>query len=143
MFSANDSRGGPQSGRSPNGARTRSTKSSRPRLEHDRQGPACRTFLFVEARPHPHASGRRLLALKHTVGLDLLKQTHETVQILLLIANWIPFLISLAVFASIAERHAELTGAESTSCSPRTGNVSYDVSDHAQQSQHGGGQRGV
>ncbi|HEY3969216.1 MAG TPA: hypothetical protein VGM05_31990 [Planctomycetaceae bacterium] len=44
--------------------------------------------------------------LKHGFGLDLLTRTHETVQILLLIVNGIPWIISLVLLAAIGERYA-------------------------------------
>src|SRR5262245_59174110 len=34
--------------------------------------------------------------LKRAFGLDLLKQTHETVQIILLLINWLPWIVALA-----------------------------------------------
>ncbi|MBS0260635.1 MAG: DUF2029 domain-containing protein [Planctomycetes bacterium] len=45
--------------------------------------------------------------LKRVTGLDLLAQTHETVHILLLIINWVPWLIALGLMALLAERYAK------------------------------------
>jgi hypothetical protein len=45
-------------------------------------------------------------ALKHALGLDLLKQTHETVQIILLFVNWLPWIVALVLLAAIGERYA-------------------------------------
>jgi hypothetical protein len=44
--------------------------------------------------------------LKHSVGLDLLAQTHETVQVILLVVNWVPWIMALALLAAIGERYA-------------------------------------
>jgi hypothetical protein len=44
--------------------------------------------------------------LKRACGLDLFAQTHETVQIILLIVNWLPWVISLALLAALLERYA-------------------------------------
>ena len=44
--------------------------------------------------------------LKHGAGLDLLTETHATVRALLLIVNWIPMLVALALTAAIGERYA-------------------------------------
>src|SRR5262245_7065318 len=44
--------------------------------------------------------------LKRSAGLDLLKQTHETVQLLLLAVNWLPWLVTLVVMAALGERYA-------------------------------------
>lgn len=45
--------------------------------------------------------------LKHTFGLDLREKTHETVQVILLIINWLPWIVALALLAAIGERYAE------------------------------------
>src|SRR5262249_8570168 len=45
--------------------------------------------------------------VKHTLGLDLREQTHETVQLILLVINWLPWIAALAVLAAIGERYAE------------------------------------
>lgn len=45
--------------------------------------------------------------LKHGAGLDLLDRTHETVQIILLAINWVPWIIALALLAAIGERYAQ------------------------------------
>ncbi len=44
--------------------------------------------------------------LKRTAGLDLLQQTHETVQVLLLFVNWLPWIVALMLLAAIGERYA-------------------------------------
>jgi hypothetical protein len=44
-------------------------------------------------------------SLKRVAGLDLLKQTHETVQIILLLVNWLPWIVALALLAAIGERY--------------------------------------
>ncbi len=44
--------------------------------------------------------------VKRATGLDLLKQTHETVHVLLILLNGLPLWISLGVMAAIVERHA-------------------------------------
>jgi hypothetical protein len=44
--------------------------------------------------------------LKQCFGFDLLERTHETVQVILLIVNWIPWIISLVLLAAIGERYA-------------------------------------
>lgn len=45
-------------------------------------------------------------ALNRITGLDLLAQTHETVQVLLLVINLLPWLIALALLAAMGERYA-------------------------------------
>jgi hypothetical protein len=45
-------------------------------------------------------------ALKQAFGLDLLAKTHETVQVILLIVNWLPWIVALALMAAIVERCA-------------------------------------
>lgn len=45
--------------------------------------------------------------LKHTAGLDLLKQTHETVHVILLFINWLPWIVALVLLAAIGERYAQ------------------------------------
>ena len=45
--------------------------------------------------------------LKRAVGLDLLARTHETVQVILLLVNWIPWIVALALLAAIGERYAQ------------------------------------
>ena len=45
--------------------------------------------------------------VKHTLRLNLLKRTHETVQLILLIVNWIPWLVALGLLARIGERYAK------------------------------------
>ena len=44
--------------------------------------------------------------VKRTTGLDLVENTHETVQVILLIINWLPWIIALALLAAIGERYA-------------------------------------
>ncbi len=44
---------------------------------------------------------------KHTLKLDLREKTHETVQIILLVINWIPWLVALVLLAAIGERYAQ------------------------------------
>ena len=44
--------------------------------------------------------------LKHAFGFDLLAKTHETVQVILLIVNWLPWVVALALMAAIGERYA-------------------------------------
>ncbi|HLJ10717.1 MAG TPA: hypothetical protein VKU82_05990 [Planctomycetaceae bacterium] len=43
---------------------------------------------------------------KHAAGLDLLEMPHETVQVILLVVNWLPWLVALALMAAIGERYA-------------------------------------
>jgi hypothetical protein len=45
--------------------------------------------------------------LKRTAGLDLLSQTHETVHVILLITNLIPWIIALGLLATIVDRYAK------------------------------------
>jgi hypothetical protein len=44
--------------------------------------------------------------LKRGLGFDLLARTHETVQVILLIVNWVPWIVSLVLLAAIGERYA-------------------------------------
>ena len=44
--------------------------------------------------------------LKHACGLDLLTKTHETVHVILLLINWLPWIVSLGLMAAIGERYA-------------------------------------
>jgi hypothetical protein len=44
--------------------------------------------------------------LKRGFGLDLLSHTHETVQVILLIVNWLPWIVSLALLAAMGEKYA-------------------------------------
>ena len=45
--------------------------------------------------------------LKRTTGLDLLTQPHETVQVLLLLINLLPMVVSLVVIAKLGKRYAQ------------------------------------
>jgi len=45
-------------------------------------------------------------AVKRTCGLDLLGQTHETVHAILVIINWLPWIVALGLLAAIGERYA-------------------------------------
>lgn len=45
--------------------------------------------------------------VKRTFGLDLLKQTQQTVHVLLLLVNWMPWLVSLALLAVLTERYGQ------------------------------------
>src|SRR6266853_1056641 len=44
--------------------------------------------------------------LKHTARLDLLEKTHETVQAILVVVNWLPWIVALVLLAAIGERYA-------------------------------------
>jgi len=44
--------------------------------------------------------------LKHAFGFDLLARPHETVRVTLLVINWLPWIVSLALLAAIGERYA-------------------------------------
>lgn len=43
--------------------------------------------------------------LKRTVGLDLLTHTHETVHVILLLVNWVPWIVALGLMATMVERY--------------------------------------
>lgn len=43
--------------------------------------------------------------LKQATGLDLLKQTHETVHLILLLVNLLPWVVALGVLAAVGERY--------------------------------------
>ncbi|MBI3863598.1 MAG: hypothetical protein HY290_17040 [Planctomycetia bacterium] len=45
--------------------------------------------------------------LKHAFGMDLLTRTHETVQVILLLINWAPWIAALVLLAAIGERYAQ------------------------------------
>ncbi len=45
--------------------------------------------------------------VKDTVGLDLRERTHETVQLVLVLMNWLPWIVALVLLAAIGERYAE------------------------------------
>lgn len=45
--------------------------------------------------------------LKQAFGLDLLERTHATVRTILVVINWLPWMIALALLAATGERYAQ------------------------------------
>lgn len=45
--------------------------------------------------------------LKQTFGLDLVTKTHETVHAILLLVNWVPWIVALGLIAAMVERYGQ------------------------------------
>ncbi|HTI50822.1 MAG TPA: hypothetical protein VL475_07720 [Planctomycetaceae bacterium] len=61
---------------------------------------------FYSSKP-PHLStltAGLYWGLKRAAGLDLLAKTHETVHAILLVVNWLPWIVALALLAALVER---------------------------------------
>lgn len=76
--------------------------------------PGWNTIDKVRYREHFYSSKPPLLStlvaglywvLKHTIGLDLVTQTHETVHVILLLVNWVPWIVALGLLAALVERY--------------------------------------
>jgi hypothetical protein len=78
------------------------------------QRPGWNTIDKVRYQEHFYSSKPPLLStivaglywlLKHAFGLDLVTRTHETVHVILLLVNWIPWIVALGLLSSMVERY--------------------------------------